>query len=517
MFEQTTGGTLFEQQSSPGGDPAVAVVDARSIIVMANDAFCILLNRMQHHVLGQPLGGFTDTWFGRALGQLPPLSALDVAAPVVSFIVGPEQGPRLVLSSSRGHGSSRGGGYILVATPLAPTLPPEQLRTYAATLERSLLEGQQEMDRSREAANGLRNLLFMSISNYTLAEMLDYVYEQAQRLLNAVGMMVLWLSEHAQAWRAPENVEVLYATGSITDAAALLQSPLTSLLNAEHKLIFFPMPLRDGQEEVSVRLAVPLLIENQIRGALVLDLKAPHLSPNAHQVAEWLADQVIVAQGADRLQQKAQKAAALQERERLAREMHDAVMQSIYSLSLFAEAGKRFASSGQIDRVQEYLQQLSETAKQALKELRLLLYELQPAVLEQVGLVEALRQRLDAVERRNGITTRLEVEGSATFPTSIEDGLYRICQEALNNALKHSSASEVTVRLSVKAKELQLEIRDNGVGFAVNDPKFVYGEGLTTMRERAQQLNASLIVESAPQQGACVRIVLPLTDEVNPS
>lgn len=218
---------------------------------------------------------------------------------------------------------------------------------------------------------------------------------------------------------APENVEVLYATGSITDAAALLQSPLTSLLNAEHKLIFFPMPLRDG-EEVSVRLAVPLLIENQIRGALVLDLKAPHLSPNAHQVAEWLADQVIVAQGADRLQQKAQKAAALQERERLAREMHDAVMQSIYSLSLFAEAGKRFASSGQIDRVQEYLQQLSETAKQALKELRLLLYELQPAVLEQVGLVEALRQRLDAVERRNGITTRLEVEEAQPSPPTLK-------------------------------------------------------------------------------------------------
>jgi signal transduction histidine kinase len=516
MLEQPTDRTLFEQQSSPGGNPAVAVVDARSIIVMANDAFCILLNRMQHHVLGQPLSGFTDTWFGRALGQLPPLSSLDVAAPVVSFIVGPEQGPRLVLSSSRGHGAWREGSYILVATPFAPTLPPEQLRAYAATLERSLIEGQQEMDRSREAANGLCNLLFMSISNYTLTEMLDYVYEQARRLLNAVGMMVLWLSEHAQVWRLPENVEVLYATGSITDAEALFRSPLASLLNAEHKLIFFPMPLRDGQEEVSFRLAVPLLIENQIRGALVLDLNAPQLSPHAHQVAEWLADQVIVAQGADRLQQKAKKAAALQERERLAREMHDAVMQSIYSLSLFAEAGKRFASSGQIDRVQEYLQQLSETAKQALKELRLLLYELQPAVLEQVGLVEALRQRLEAVERRNGITTRFEVEGSATFPTHIEDGLYRICQEALNNALKHSSASEVTVRLSVKAKELQLEICDNGIGFAVNDPKCIYGEGLTTMRERAQQLHAKLTVESAPQQGTCVRIVLPLTEEAVP-
>lgn len=323
--------------------------------------------------------------------------------------------------------------------------------------------------------------------------------------------MVLWLSEHAQVWRLPENVEVLYATGSITDAETLFRSPLASLLNAEHKLIFFPMPLRDGQEEVSFRLAVPLLVENQIRGALVLDLNAPQLSPHAHQVAEWLADQVIVAQGADRLQQKAKKAAALQERERLAREMHDAVMQSIYSLSLFAEAGKRFASSGQIDRVQEYLQQLSETAKQALKELRLLLYELQPAVLEQVGLVEALRQRLEAVERRNGITTCFEVEGSASFPTHIEDGLYRICQEALNNTLKHSSASEVTVRLSVKAKELQLEIRDNGIGFAVNDPKCIYGEGLTTMRDRAHQLHAKLTVESAPQQGTCVRIVLPFT------
>lgn len=383
------------------------------------------------------------------------------------------------------------------------------------------MEGRQEMDRSREAAISLRNLLFMSISDYPLAEMLEYVYAQSHRLLNAVGMAVLWLSEHARGWQLPENVEVLYAAGSLTDAKALLQPPLTSLLNGEHKLIFFPIPSRDDQE-VSFRLAVPLLIDNQIRGALVLDLNAPQLPPHVHQIAEWLADQVIVAQGIDRLQQKAKKAAALQERERLAREMHDAVMQSIYSLSLFAEAVKRFVSSGQIELVQEYLQQLSETAEQALKELRLLLYELKPAVLEQVGLVEALRQRLEAVERRNGITTHLnvegiEVEGRATFPTYIEDGLYRICQEALNNALKHSSASEVAVQLSVKAKELQLEIRDNGVGFAVNDPKCIYGEGLTTMRDRTRQLNARLTIESVPQQGTCVRIVLPLTDEAIPS
>jgi len=205
-----------------------------------------------------------------------------------------------------------------------------------------------------------------------------------------------------------------------------------------------------------------------------------------------------------------------EERERLASELHDAVTQSIYSLTLFAEAGRRLASVGQLDRVQEYLTLLGDTAQQAMKQMRLMLYELRPAVLGQVGLVQALRQRLEAVERRAGIDARLEVSEPLRLSPAIEENLYRICQEALNNALKHASAAEVRVYLGVRAGSLKLEICDNGIGFDANDPKIMSGEGMTTMRERARLMHAELFIESAPQKGACVRVLMAIPNSADP-
>ena len=512
MLDQAPDYPMIEHREIPGIGPAVAVVDARSNIVMANDGFCLLLALSPTQVLGRSLTNLDETWFGRALGQLPALSLLDDLSPTVSLLIGPERGRRLVLSCSINYSAGGERSYFLMATPIAHSLPSDQLIDYTTQLERSLLEEQQEVDRSREAADGLRNLLFMSVSNSTLDQMLDYVFQQAQRLLAATGMVVLWRIYRSAPIAQPEDAQILYATASVAESRSLLMidAPLLALLNAQHESVYLPLKTEDGPGAEPFRLAVPLMIEEEMHGVLMLDLDVSQMSPNAHRVVAWLADQVIVAHGADLLQQKARTAAALQERERLARETHDAVMQSIYSLTLFAEAGKRLVSLGQIDRLQDYLQQLSDTAAQALKELRLLLYELKPAMLEQVGLVEALRQRLEAVERRTGMTARLEVEGEIAFPANVEDGLYRICHEALNNALKHASATEVIVRLAARDGTVHLEVFDNGMGFDANDPKVMNGEGITAMRARAHRLNAKLSISSAPQQGARVHVNLPI-------
>ncbi len=218
-----------------------------------------------------------------------------------------------------------------------------------------------------------------------------------------------------------------------------------------------------------------------------------------------------------RLQRRAQDAAALEERERLARELHDAVTQSVYSLSLFAEAGRRVASLGQMERVQEYLTMLGDTTVQAMKEMRLLLYELRPAMLEQVGLIGALGQRLEAVERRANIRAHLEVNGIDRLPPEIEEGLYRIAQEALNNALKHSSAKTITVRLSRVDGQPVLEIADDGIGFELTPDDSAEGEGLMNIRELAARLNAKLQIESAPRQGTWIRVTVmqPERDDVD--
>lgn len=517
MFGQAPEHPFIEYREIPGIGPAVAVIDAHSNIVMANDGFCLLLAQTHSEVLGRSLTTLDGTWFGRALSQLPSLTLLDNMSSTVNLLIGPERGRRLVLSCSTNYTSSGERSYVLVATPIAHSLPSDQLIDYTTQLEHSLLEEQQEVDRSHEAANGLRNLLFMSVSNFTLQQMLDYVFQQAQHLLSATGMVVLWRSKRTSPIVQPEDAQVLYCKDfdATSTGQPFVDAPVFALLNAQQEPLFLPLDTPQRKNAKSFQFAIPLLVEDEMHGVLILNLDVSQLSPNAHRVVTWLADQVIVAHGADLLQQKAKVAAALQERERLAREMHDAVMQSIYSLTLFAEAGKRLALLGQLDRLQDYLQQLSETASQALKELRLLLYELKPAVLEQVGLVEALRQRLEAVELRTGMTARLEVEGEIAFPADIEDGLYRICHEALNNALKHASATEVIIRLAVNEGVVQIDIEDNGVGFDATDPQIIQGDGIAAMSERARQLNASLSVVSAPKQGARVRVRLSIPNQAD--
>src|SRR5262249_46946983 len=145
-----------------------------------------------------------------------------------------------------------------------------------------------------------------------------------------------------------------------------------------------------------------------------------------------------------RLLAQTHQQAALQERQRLARELHDSVTQSLYSLTLLAEAGRRLAEAGELEHVKGCLSRVGETAQQSLKEMRLRVYELRPSALEQDGLVRALRQRLETVEKRAGIQAHLLVEGGWDMPPSQEAELYRIAVEALNNTLKHAQAANVT-------------------------------------------------------------------------
>jgi signal transduction histidine kinase/ligand-binding sensor domain-containing protein len=219
------------------------------------------------------------------------------------------------------------------------------------------------------------------------------------------------------------------------------------------------------------------------------------------------------------LAQHAAETAVEEERSRLARELHDSVTQSLHSSTLMAEAGQRLAGAGDLERTRHYLTRLGEISQQALKEMRLLVYELRPLALRQVGLVGALQQRLDTVERRAGVETRLVVIGGDAedgqeieLPPDLEEALYPIAQEALNNALKHAKPSTVKLTLRVEgeppARRIELEVADDGSGFDVGTVDSGGGIGLDSMRERAEQVGGVLTIHSAPGEGTRVKVTI---------
>jgi signal transduction histidine kinase len=210
---------------------------------------------------------------------------------------------------------------------------------------------------------------------------------------------------------------------------------------------------------------------------------------------------------------EAQAQAALEERQRLARELHDSVTQSLYSLTLLAEASRRTAQSGDVSKVVDNIGRLGETAQQALKEMRLLIYELRPLALEQAGLVDALQNRLDAVEKRAGVEAQLRVEPNVELPAEVENALYRVAQEALNNSLKHAEANKVVVSLRTSGKQVEMEIADNGRGFDVEAARDQGGLGLISIRERVEALGGTWSISSRPGEGTRVHIHLTLNDQ----
>jgi len=233
-----------------------------------------------------------------------------------------------------------------------------------------------------------------------------------------------------------------------------------------------------------------------------------------HRQSFTIEDISLLGTGADQigmivenvmLRQQAEQAAIARERERLARELHDSVTQSLYSLTLFSEVGQRFGRVRDFEQLDYILGRLSETAQQALKEMRLLVYELRPTILDQDGLIGAISKRLESVEKRAGIQTQFTADDSISLPFPIEEALYRIAQEGLNNALKHARASSVSVNLSSSGGTVTLEIVDNGIGFNAQSLTKSGGMGLVNMRERAEKLGGTISIQSGKGMGTTIR------------
>jgi signal transduction histidine kinase len=208
----------------------------------------------------------------------------------------------------------------------------------------------------------------------------------------------------------------------------------------------------------------------------------------------------------EELASNAEDLARIKERNRLARELHDSVTQSLYSLSLLAGGWRRLAVKGELDNIEGTFAEIEEVAQQGLKEMRLLIYELRPPALDDEGLQGALHYRLSAVEKRAGVEAHLEMDSVLHLKPEVEETLYAVAVEALNNALKHASASTVMVKLHAVDSCLRMEVMDNGAGFDPLRAKESSGLGLKSMRERVEDLNGKLEITSKPGAGTNVKV-----------
>jgi signal transduction histidine kinase len=217
---------------------------------------------------------------------------------------------------------------------------------------------------------------------------------------------------------------------------------------------------------------------------------------NQQRLAEELS------QAESEIYQQAREAALLDERQRLARELHDAVTQTLFASSLIADVLPKIWERDPAEGGRR-LQEMRELTRGALAEMRALLNELRPAALVQTPLPDLLRQLTDAVTGRARLPVTLTVDGQGSLPPEVQLALYRIAQEALNNVVKHASAQRVQVSLSYEPNEVKLRIRDDGRGFDPQlSPQGHFGLGI--MRERAGEAQLSLEIESRVNGGTSV-------------
>lgn len=257
-------------------------------------------------------------------------------------------------------------------------------------------------------------------------------------------------------------------------------------------------------------LTVPIKVKGKVIG--VLDTQSA--SRDAFDeidlmVLQSLADQTAVAIENARLYKQAQQLAVIDERNRLARELHDSVTQALYGITLHAEAAYRQLDAGNIELSNEQLVELRNTAQEALREMRLLIFELRPSVVEMQGLVPALRARLEAVEERTGMRVEMNLAESLDLSDQVQDSLYRIAQEALNNSLKHAKAKQVILNLIDAESKVTMEIIDDGVGFNPDEEIEGGGLGLDGIIERAELIKGKLTIDSRSGKGTTIRIEVP--------
>lgn len=401
----------------------------------------------------------------------------------------------------------------------------ENARLYQEEKRRHL-----EDEQRRYVAEGLRDILAVLNSNRSLDEILDFIIREAARLLHtdSAALYRLHSDKDTLVLEAacglphliPKIATVSVGVG-ILGKAFVERKPIVKTDISELDSMYNMVPGVDSHLEwlrsnCAGVIAVPLICNDEVYGGIALYIKKDERKPKYNiskediDLAMTFADQAALAIDNTRLRKQAEDMAVAAERNRLARDLHDAVTQTLFSASLIAEVLPRIWERSREDGLKR-LEELRQLTRGALAEMRTLLFELRPATLVEAPLEELLRQLSEAITGRARVPVTLINKSTAKLPTEVKIAFYRIAQEALNNIAKHSGAKKATVELNVNEDEqlgiivAGMSVTDDGWGF---DPDKVTSEhfGIGIMRERAETTGAKLKVESETGMGTTIEL-----------
>ncbi|HEX6540181.1 MAG TPA: PAS domain S-box protein [Ktedonobacterales bacterium] len=256
-------------------------------------------------------------------------------------------------------------------------------------------------------------------------------------------------------------------------------------------------------------MSIPLIVKDDVIGLISLQSNQPgYYTDRSARIATAIAALAAIALENARLYEQAQDRSALEERQRLARELHDSVSQALYGIALGTRTARAVLErdAAQAREPLDYVLSLADTA---MEEMRALILELRPESLEREGLASALRKLAEATHRREGLTVRAHVGLEPAISLEAKQAFYRIAQEALHNAVKHAQASRLDLTFETTSEAATLTVADDGTGFDP-DGNFPGHLGLRSMRERITRLGGNLSITSAPGQGTTVQATLPI-------
>ena len=388
----------------------------------------------------------------------------------------------------------------------------------------------QENEQRRRVAEGLKDIMRALNSDRSLEDILGFIIRQAATLLGADAAALFRLDGEkgllykVAAYGLPHLEEPYSSIGfraPILQEAFAGRKPIVKTDPTETDSYDNGHPLMDAhlkwlRDNRCRMTAVPLICRDEVYGGIALYFKCDGDGPDREITNEDLtlamsfADQAALAIDNTRLRKQAEETAVLAERNRLARDLHDAVTQTLFSASIIAEVSPRIWERNRAEGIKR-LEELKQLTRGALAEMRTLLFELRPATLVEAPIEDLLRQLSEAVAGRARIPVKLDIKTTARLPDDVKIVFYRVAQEALNNIAKHSGAKNAEVGLSVNEDPklgiivAVLRVTDDGKGFelkSVNSGRF----GLGIMKERAESAGAKLTVASEPGRGTKVEL-----------